>query len=445
LEPYRALDHPAELIRDTASCEQGEPTRLIFRMARTYSWIDFVPEVATMRFGRILVVSDYPIGFPSGFGETLFNLFKGFPTENVFCAYPEHLRPVPEKQFGTPIPFKSPLRPSRLPGALNHFYYPWLKLRQRFSSVRVVATLSKLIEQKQISHILAIPVTPWLLAAAVKLCGTSPNVKFSVFVMDDWEGHHSVFKLPYSRYRRDLLAKAIRLADTRFAVSREMAAVYEKEHAFPWDVVHNGCSDADKELQKRPSSDLRSSIVLTGDVNIFRSDAVISFGQALDRYNTQYGTRLLLTIYGDVSSDCRNELQALKSVKLIGRQKQDVCFRAMRDADLLYLPLSFSKKARRIALYSLPTKLPEYLSSGTRILFHAPAESAVCRFANRHGLNPIVSTTDPVLLDSFVKEWAENENLNEDWATRAGAAISAEFDLGSISARFERAFQLSGH
>jgi len=28
-----------------------------------------------------LIVADYPVGYASGFGETLYNLFSGFPSE----------------------------------------------------------------------------------------------------------------------------------------------------------------------------------------------------------------------------------------------------------------------------------------------------------------------------------------------------------------------------
>jgi hypothetical protein len=35
-----------------------------------------------------LVIADYPIGYSSGFGETLYNLFNGFPDEKLWTAHP---------------------------------------------------------------------------------------------------------------------------------------------------------------------------------------------------------------------------------------------------------------------------------------------------------------------------------------------------------------------
>jgi len=112
----------------------------------------------------------------------------------------------------------------------------------------------------------------------------------------------------------------------------------------------------------------------------------------------------------------------------------------MRNTDLLYLPLAFSRKATRISLYSLPTKLPEYLASGKTMLVHAPRESAVFRIAERYDLNPRLATIDDNKLDEFVTQWAEgkfNDLHNDEDVKRA---LSSEFDLKTLAANFQSAF-----
>jgi len=112
----------------------------------------------------------------------------------------------------------------------------------------------------------------------------------------------------------------------------------------------------------------------------------------------------------------------------------------MKAADLLYLPLAFCKRSSRISLYSLPTKLPEYLASGKRVLFHAPKESAVFRVAERYDLTPRLATTDPAALDVFIESWADGEQNGVETVLKNKSALLEEFDIDRLSKSFQAAF-----
>ena len=112
----------------------------------------------------------------------------------------------------------------------------------------------------------------------------------------------------------------------------------------------------------------------------------------------------------------------------------------MKAADLLYLPLAFSKRSARISLYSMPTKLPEYLASGKSVFFHAPQDSAMFRVAERYDLTPRLATLAPEALDRFVEQWAEGNQNGSDILARAQSALRAEFDINTLAARFQSAF-----
>jgi hypothetical protein len=110
----------------------------------------------------------------------------------------------------------------------------------------------------------------------------------------------------------------------------------------------------------------------------------------------------------------------------------------MKAADLLYLPLAFGRKSARISLYSLPTKLPEYLATGKSVFFHAPRESAVFRVAERYDLTPRLATIEPAALDTFVETWASGNGA--DCNDKAKRALREEFDIDQLAARFQAAF-----
>jgi len=222
----------------------------------------------------------------------------------------------------------------------------------------------------------------------------------------------------------------------RYAVSREMAAHYEESFGKSWTVVHNGVRNG--SLHETKVSSKPRQVLLAGDVNVFRFDAVIAFAEAIERHNRRNGESIEFTVMGEVAEQHRSSLSALRAVRMLSRRSHSECLDAMQGADLLYLPLAFGEKSSRISLYSLPTKLPEYLAAGRSVFFHAPQESALFRVAERYDLTPRLATIDPAALDAFVETWINgNSAYNRDNAARA---LREEFDIEMLAARFQAAF-----
>lgn len=386
-----------------------------------------------------LVIADYPVGYASGFGETLFNLFSGFPEDRLWSAHLGHLSVAAEKRRGQLVRLPSPTRPKVIPNRLSLSYYPFLKAQQYLAAKRAVCTLERLVEQQSIKNLLLVPVTPWILSAAVALHKTYPQLKLILFVMDDWQGHHECHQLPYSARRRRLLREAVDRASTRFAVSREMATHYEDVYRNTWHVAHNGIR---KESINEPKNDSaqKKSVLLAGDINEFRFDAVLAFAKAIERHNQRNGNAIDFVVLGEVSEKHRRPLGALPSVSLLGRRRHDACLNAMQQADLLYLPLAFSEAAARISRYSLPTKLPEYLATGKPVFFHAPSESALFQVAERYDLHPRLATTDPIALDTFIESWQTEKQDVENRLSKARTALTREFDLSNLTKVFQASF-----
>jgi hypothetical protein len=389
--------------------------------------------------GPTLVIADYPIGYASGFGETLYNLFKGFPDEKLWSAHPGHIAPAEDKKKGQSVRLPSPSRPPWLNNRIALAYYPLLKAQQFQGARESVRLLAEVVERNSIRNLLVVPVSPWILSAALSLHRRYPKLNLVFYVMDDWQGHHECHQLPYSRWRQRLLRQAIDRANTRFAVSREMAAHYEEAFGKSWMVVHNGVP---KDSLTNGTNGYKQPrhVLLAGDVNVFRFDAVIAFAEAIERYNQHRAQRIEFNVMGEVAEQHREPLSSLQAVRLLTRRSHAECLAAMKAADLLYLPLAFCKRSARISHYSMPTKLPEYLASGKSVLFHAPKESAMFRVAERHDLTPRLATIDREALDSFVETWAEGNQNGAETLVRVKNALREEFDIDALAARFQSAF-----
>lgn len=385
-----------------------------------------------------LVIADYPVGYASGFGETLYNLFSGFPSEKLWSAHPAHVAPADDKRRAQSIHLPSPSRPRWLPSRISLAYYPLLKMQQFRASRQAVRLLSDVVRKNSIRNLLVIPVTPWILSAALALHKQYSKLNLVLYVMDDWQGHHECHQLPYTRWRQRLLAEIVERANVRYAVSREMAAHYAESFGKSWTVVHNGVRD--DSLHETKVSSKPRQVLLAGDVNVFRFDAVIAFAEAIERHNRRNGESIEFTVMGEVAEQHRSSLSALRTVKMLSRRSHSECLDAMKGADLLYLPLAFARKSSRISLYSLPTKLPEYLAAGRSVFFHAPQESALFRVAERYDLTPRMATIDPAALDGFVEAWASGNGNGVDSTDKAKRALREEFDIDTLAARFQSAF-----
>jgi len=282
-----------------------------------------------------------------------------------------------------------------------------------------------------------IPVSPWIMSAALALHKQHSQLNLVLYVMDDWQGHHECHQLPYTRRRQRLLAEIVQRANVRYSVSREMAAHYEESFGKIWKVVHNGVRNDSSSNGTRVATKPRQ-VLLAGDVNVFRFDAVIAFAEAIERHNRRNGEAIEFTVMGDVAEQHRSSLSALRAVKMMSRRSHSECLDAMKAADLLYLPLAFDRKSSRISRYSLPTKLPEYLATGKSVFFHAPQESAVFRFAERYDLTPRLATVEPAALDAFVETWASGNGAN--CTDKVKRALREEFDIDRLAAQFQAAF-----
>ncbi len=388
--------------------------------------------------GRLLVLGDYPIGYANGIGETLANLLADHPDAMLFQSHPDHLAPLTGQGRGRAATFHAPRRPAAWPGWASRLYYPLLKLQQSSAETRLFEIASEAIRQHQIDAVLTYPVTPWVLFAVVRLRRAFPKVRFVFYVMDDWEGHHTCFGLPFTARRRAALAEIVATSDARFACSHLMERDYEQRFGNAWDVLHKG---VDTSIAPPPASPPGfDNILYTGAMNMFRFDAVLAFAEGLNRYRNKTGHLVTLTLLGPEPD--REYASALAPYPFLRTEPwvdNDACQRRMAQADMLYLPLSFERKLDRIANLAMPTKFSEYLASGRPTIFHVPRQSEVHALVDGAGLPLTLNTIDPAAIAAFLEDLGTRGIDAAAYRTRATALLATEFDQLALRRRLHEA------
>jgi glycosyltransferase involved in cell wall biosynthesis len=110
--------------------------------------------------------------------------------------------------------------------------------------------------------------------------------------------------------------------------------------------------------------------------------------------------------------------------------------RMQREADLLFLPLSFNSGIPEVIKTSAPGKMGEYLASQRPILIHAPSDSFVSWYFRTFECGLVVDRDDPTALAQAVRQILDDEELGCAIGEKAGARAKIDFGLEVAQTRF---------
>ena len=105
-------------------------------------------------------------------------------------------------------------------------------------------------------------------------------------------------------------------------------------------------------------------------------------------------------------------------------------------ADLLFLPLTFDASRSDIVRTSAPSKLADYLASGTPILAHVPSDSYISWYLKRHHCGLVVDQNDPLLLAKNIQLVMRDATLAQQLTNNARTRARIDFDPIENGKRF---------
>lgn len=269
------------------------------------------------------------------------------------------------------------------------------------------------------------------LPAAIE-AGRLVGVPVLLYYFDDYAIQRQVFKRIWSPetmgYLGDVVEPEVLRQATGVIVPNETLAddVRQRTNS-PTCVVRNPV-DTDlytrlRHQVPRPQTDRprQLRIVYTGSVYTAQADSIQRCCQAITAAAAR-GVQAALHVYGPPPD--REIRGSLEQAPIVWHQpvSQRESAGVQVQADMLFLPLSFTCAYPELIRSSAPGKFGEYLASGTPVIIHAPADSFPVSFASRHGCAAICSTP-------------EVESLTETICTLAGdAAVCDRLSDAAITA-----------
>ncbi len=264
-----------------------------------------------------------------------------------------------------------------------------------------------------------------------------------VHLMDDWRVERERYGLlsPLRRQRLNRLFNgAMRTARGHLAISDAMADTYGKEFGVKFKAVQN-VIDSDTWLSL-PNRDIvaviPARILYAGSLyEHVQLDSLSDIASAVSRLRAA-GMQISLDIMCPefMITPFRKQLESYDGTRIVDQVPRGQYFEAIRQADLLLLPVNFDNSAIRMVRYSMPTKVPEYLVSGVPVLLYGPKGIAQINYAERAGWGYVVADRDRDTLEAGIRRMIEDKALRQKLVAQARNVAATHHDSTRVRKMF---------
>jgi glycosyltransferase involved in cell wall biosynthesis len=180
------------------------------------------------------------------------------------------------------------------------------------------------------------------------------------------------------------------------------------------------------------------TIGYTGRIGTANSESLLALAAAISRFAERgLPLRLKLVISNKDSADVA-KLQGRQAVEVLPRIPHDEMPAFLSSCDALLLPLDFDPRARDFARYSMPSKLPEYLASGSPVLVVAPPDMALTQYVVSRSCALAVTSLSTGDIEEALMRLLHDETLRQRLGTNGIAVAANEHDAQVVRARFRR-------
>jgi glycosyltransferase involved in cell wall biosynthesis len=265
-------------------------------------------------------------------------------------------------------------------------------------------------------------------------------------IMDDWvsASHETGIFAPFARKTmHKWVNHFMAVSKTRLSISPMMSKAYEKRYGHEFEAFQNTI-DTQKWL---PLAQDKVQVAECIDVlyvgSIFHNaqlQSLINICRAIGEL-ADAGKDISLTISSPSghTDKYRSQLATHPAIKIEDTiRDDDIFFNRIASADVLLLPVNFDEESVRFIRYSMPTKVPAYLTVGTPILLYAPAGIAQVEYAREDGWGLVVDEQDPEKLKQGLLRLCEDTKLRAGLSETAKNIAQRNHDAKTVRRRFQQ-------
>lgn len=281
----------------------------------------------------------------------------------------------------------------------------------------------------------------------VSLVKKRTGVPLVVHIMDDWPSTIYTGGLLSGLQRQTMrryLTELLREATLRIAICDKMARSYEARYGAPFLSFQNAIDLARWDQSGKPdiaTGETFRMLYIGSILEFAQLESLVDCCRAVAELSRE-GKQVSLEIYSPdaLLEGVRSKLGLDASIALNGPITDDAeFFDALSTADLLVLPVNFDHRSIQYIRYSMPTKVPAYLISGTPILVYGPESVAQVDYAVQEGWGEVVPRQGVEHLKNAILSLWQNQDRRLQLSRTARRVARKNHDSNVVRTGFQKA------
>ena len=268
------------------------------------------------------------------------------------------------------------------------------------------------------------------------------DVPLVIHIMDDWPSTIAnrglINKLYFKRVIGEEFEKLLKKASALFSISEYMSEEYYKRFGLEFIAFQN-CIDLDFwNGNKIGSSNNHFTILYAGRIGVGTSSSLLDIAKVIDQINED-GLEVCFEIQtNDLDAPVVNELKKNRCVNFIPRLPYEELPSKFASADMLVLPIDFEEDSSRFLKYSMPTKVPEYLSVGVPVMVVSPSDSAMVKLFEKHNLGYVVTEKNIRNIKEIIISVIKDQNQSIKYINNALDFVKINKECGKVRNHFRQ-------
>jgi glycosyltransferase involved in cell wall biosynthesis len=435
------------------------------------------PIKKTMHFPKVLIIS-HPFNKNNGGGITMSNLFKGWPKDKLALAssanimaesdysvcemyyqlgYNGKLHPFPLNIILPRISCGPVIMSDKKDKEDSKKNYNSGKYKKLYSLLRVIMNflgiynfLYKLKITQEFKDwvlqydpdIIYSQLSTLELIRFVMEVHKFSNKPIALHIMDDWPLTINKPGLLYlywgrviNREFRALLDKSSILMSICDSMSEEYKIRYNKEF-FPFHNpidTKNWLPFSKKDWTKND----KFTILYAGRIGLGMKNTIIDIAKVV-HYLSATHKDIVFEIQTNDIHDLKNSIEFNNNVKWVKPIKYTDLPSKFSSVDLLVLPIDFDKESIRFMKYSFPTKISEYMISGTPVLVYADKRTAVAKYSLKEGWGYLITEQDNTTLKKAIIDLYSDPVLRKKLGYKARELAEQKEDAEIVRESFRK-------
>ena len=323
---------------------------------------------------------------------------------------------------------------------VDKYFYPFLEYAGLFHGISKLSLSDKLkkwIDEYKPDVIYAQAPTRELVLFCTKM---QEYIKKPMVyhVMDDWPSTISR-KGPFKNYWHKKIDQELRALLDRSAVllsiSHAMAEEYKKRYGRDFITFHNPIEIGFWKSHQRKNCELGAApaVLYAGRIGPGIQITLETLAKAIDKVNKQFNRSVQFFLQTKDKPGWIENYTCVQHKPLVPYSELP---RIFAEADFLYLPYDFTIDSIRYIKYSMPTKAPEYMMSGTPVIVFGPAETALVIDAQQNKWATVVTENSVELLADAVNRLVTDESLRKQITSNAVRIAETNYDSAKVRSRF---------